>query len=181
MASGSSQKTQASRDLSVSTITTLYGDQLIDGPTATGMLTALGYDASEAGFVLAVQDLRRVQHYVETAVTRVHSLYTGHKLGRNVAYGALIDLQVTPDDANSLLDLWDIERLANVKVLTPAEIASAFVKGFLAESDALARLADAGYQPYDAWVYLAIHAKDPLTTPAPPNTATPGPGPVPGG
>jgi hypothetical protein len=181
VSSGASQKTQTTRDLSVSTIRTLYSDQLIDASTAGAMLESLGYDSAETAYILAIADLVRVQHYIQTAVTREHALYTGHKRDRNQVRADLIALQIAPDDADGLLSLWDIERLANVKVLTPAEVASAYVKGLYSEATALAELRSQGYQPYDAWVYLAIHAKEPLTTPAPPDTATPGPGPVPGG
>ena len=176
VASGSSQKTQASRDLSVSTITTLYRDQLVSNGTALAMLESLGYDASEAGFVLAVEDLRRAQRYVETAVGRVHTLYTGHKVDRATAQAALTRLDVPVGNIDGLLTTWDVERDANIQQLTAAQVASAWQLGLMSQPQAQAELIDKGYQPHDAWLYLSVHNKGPLPN-EPSVNVTPSPGP----
>lgn len=177
VASGSAQKTQAARDLSVSTIETLYRDRLIDQATATGMLEALGYDATESGFLLAVVDLQVVQRYVSTAVGRVHTLYIGHKLVRAEAQALLVQLAVPPDSVTGLLSTWDLERVANVATLTAAQIASALGSELVDQGTAQGMLQEIGYQPHDAWLYLSIHEKRKLPDEPPADALVTGPGP----
>lgn len=177
LASGSSQKTDKTKDLAQSTIVTLYRDRLIDAATAGGMLESLGYDGTEAGFLLAIADLELAQRYLTAAVSRVHTLYVGHKIDRATALGVLAQLGVPSGGTGDIIGIWDFERQANVKTLTPAEIAAAFHAAIIDQATAQTLLEQAGYLPHDAWLYLSIHEKGalpgepPLGTPAPPTPA----------
>lgn len=159
VSSATSQATQATKDLSQTTIVTLYADQLVDAPTATAMLRELGYSDQSAGFILAVADLQVAQRYINAAVGRVHTLYIAHKLSRDIAGADLAQLGVPASQVTGLLSIWDYERSANVKLLTPAEIAGAYKATIIDQGTAQAYLEGLGYQPHDAWVYLSTHAK----------------------
>ena len=174
--SGSDQKTAATKDLARGTIETLYRDRLISASAATSFLEGLGYDTEEAGFILAIQDVAVVQRYLTAAVGRIHTLYVGHKITRAVATATLAQLDLPSDQANDLVGIWDYERAATVKTLTPAEIASGYLRKLIPLEEAQARLEELGYQPRDAWLYLSIHAKGPVTdTPPAPDAIAPGP------
>jgi len=177
LASGSAGKTQATKDLARSTVAALYHDRLVTRTVAADMLVGLGYDPAEAEFVLAIEDVRLVQRFLESAVGRVHTLFVGHKISRAQATAALAGLQVPAETLPDLVDVWEYERAANVRVLTPAEVAGAYKLGLIDEAAALAMLAELGYQPHDAWLYLSIHAKQAVGAAPSADAVNPGPGP----
>jgi len=175
LASGSAQKTAKTRDLAQGMVTTLYRDRLISSANATAFLEALGYDATEAGFILSIEDVAVVQRYLTAAVGRIHTLYVGHKITRSVAVSTLARLDVPADTLDELVGIWDFERAATVRTLTPSEVASAYHYELIDQADAQARLEELGYQPRDAWLYLSIHNKGALPAEPPADAITPGP------
>lgn len=175
LASGSAQKTAKTRDLAQGMITQLYRDRLVSRANASAFLESLGYDATEAGFILSVEDVAVVQRYLTTAVGRIHTLYVGHKISRATAVSTLAQLDVPSETLNELVGIWDYERAATVRTLTPAEVASAYHYGLVGQEDAQARLVELGYQPRDAWLYLSIHNKGALPGEPPADQLAPGP------
>lgn len=173
----SSQKTAATKDLAQTQITALYHDRIIGVFDATSMLISLGYDAAEAGFILSIEDLRKVQQYLAIAVGRIHTLYVGHKIDRTAAINALGQLKVDATEITELTGIWDWERAANVRVLTPAEIAGAMHWKIIDQPAAQLQLEQLGYTPHDAWVYLSVHEKAPLGVAPAPGAIGPPPGP----
>lgn len=172
--SGSNVKTAATRDLAQSTVVTLYRDRLASKDTALGMLSSLGYDATEAGFLLAVADVQLTQRFLEGAVGRVHTLYVGHKASRPDAIAVLNRLGLEAGQVSDLMALWDLEEAVNVKLLTPTDLAAAYKKHLISLAQLLGELEGQGYTPHDAWVYAAIHSgADPDTLGPPPPDAGP--------
>jgi hypothetical protein len=162
LASGSHQKTAHHKALAETTVLELYHDRLIAGPEAATMLEALGYTAPEAAFILSVKDMQVGQKFLATAVGRVHSLYVGHKIGRTEAVNALGHMGLDPTGISDLTGIWDWERSANVKVLTPAEVATAFFEKIIDQPTAQAEIEGMGYTPFDAWLILSNRLKTPL-------------------
>jgi hypothetical protein len=85
----------------------------------------------------------------------------------------LAQLGVPADRITELLTEWVIDRTANVKILTPAQIATAVDYEVITEPEGLAEIERLGYTPYDAWILLSNRAKGPL-----PNKPAPGPPPL---
>ena len=100
-----------------------------------------------------------VQRFLGAAVGRIHTLYVGHKVSRPVALSSLANLDVPAETIPDLVGIWDLERAANVKVLTAAEIAQAYKLVLIDQATAQLYLEQLGYQPHDAWLYLSIHIK----------------------
>lgn len=166
------QKLAASKAVSLSLIEQLYHDQVISAQDATTYLTAERYTAQEIAWLLQVQDLKRAVTFLNGAIGRVHTLYVVHKIGKAAAVGALDALHVPPAQRDQLLATWDVERTANVKVLTEAQIAQAFFIGLIGQDAAIAELQNQGYQPFDAWLLLSLRMKKALPgRPAPPSSA----------
>lgn len=159
LSSGSEGKTAGTKDLARTTILALYQDQLIKRSEAADMLQGQGYDADEADYMLAVEDLRLAQRFLGLAVGRVHTLYVGRKISKAQALDTLHHLEITGDQAGQLMSIWDWERAADVKLLTPSEIYNGWKAKLLDLSEALSRLTDLGYTPRDAWLYMSIHNK----------------------
>lgn len=159
ISSGSAQKTAPTKQLAQSTVQTLYRDRLIPRADAAGFLESLGYDPAEADFILQIVDLEVAQRFLTAAVSRIHTLYVGHKIDRAAVLATLAQLGVAPDAVTDLLGIWDLEEAANVRTLTPSEVASALKLSLVDQPTAQALLEQLGYQPHDAWLYLSIHAK----------------------
>lgn len=177
VSSGSSTKTAKTRDLAQSTITALYRDRLVPRDAAAGFLEALGYDPGEADFVLQVVDVEVSQRFLTSAVGRIHTLYVGHKLDRASAIGVLGQLGVSVGNIDDLVSIWDLEEAANIKSLTPSEVAAALKLQLIDQAGAQARLEALGYEPGDAWLYLSIHAKEALPDQPAAGTLAPSAGP----
>lgn len=159
LASASKQRTAKSKDLAETTVLTLYRDRLVHRDVAKGFLTGLGYDSSEAEFVLEVEDLRVAERFMAAGVNRIHTLYVGHKITEPAASQALAGLKVDAAQAAELVALWGHERAANVRQLTPAQIEAALDHGIVDQPTAQALLEAEGYTPHDAWVALSVHHK----------------------
>lgn len=159
------QKLAATKELAKADVEALYRDQAVSAKDATAMLVAIGYTAEEAAFILQVQDVRRQVAAVNTAISRVHNLYVARKLERSQAVTALDALKVPSEQRDQLLATWDIERGANVKVLSAGEIASAFYYKVIDQDTATAELVGIGYTPVDAWILLSVRVHGPLANP----------------
>lgn len=155
VSSGSDQKVADTKALAQTTILALYRDQLVDRADASAMLQALSYGPDEADFVLQVADLQVSQHYLGLAVSRVRTLYTGHKITGEVATSVLADLQVPAGQIDQLLTIWAYERSANVQILTAAQLANAYKARLLSQAETQLRLEGLGYTADDAWLYLS--------------------------
>ncbi len=178
LVSASAQRTQGAKDLTEAQVRTLYRDRLIPRSTAHDLLVSLGYDAQEADWLLATVEVEIAHRYLSTAVSRIHSLYVGHRLSRADAVVFLQKLGLESAEVDDLLGLWEWERAANVRLLTPSEIAQAFRYEILTQEEAQAALEALGYTPHDAWVYLSIHAKGPLPNEPAKTALAPGPTPA---
>jgi hypothetical protein len=154
--SATTDKTAKQKNLAVTQISALYRDQAIDREQAVKMWGDLGYDQHEAHFLATLTDLERIQRFTETAISTIHSRYTGHAITRHEASGDLDQLGVPAKQRNSLLEMWDLEREAKVKRLTAAEVHKAVHKDLLTEQEGLNRLSQMGYPQRDAEIFLAL-------------------------
>ena len=164
-------KTQTARDLTTAQVLDAYALKLVDQATATAMLAKLGWTPENAATLLAERDVRQARAQLDSAVTRTRTLYIGHKISEEEARKALAAYQLPQATADSYLLTWSLERRANVKTLTVAEVAWAFGQGLLSEADALTEIEGEGYSPRDAWIVLAHHSKQTPTSPMPAETS----------
>lgn len=174
-AAASHGKTTTHKQLAESAVVQLYEAKLITAAQAEPMLTNLGYDTNEAGFVLALADHNVQAKSVTAAVTKIRTLYTGRKIDAAGAKKALADLQVPEGQIGPLMEVWDIEAQANVRDLTEAQIVEAWHYQIMTQDEAVAALGVLGYTPWDAWVLLSVKNKGPLDHQPP---RGPGPSPV---
>lgn len=152
-------KTAKTRELSQATVEKLYADRLVTRAVAVAFLEALTYTAPEAELILETVDLAQEQRTLTAAHNRIQALFVGHKIDRTQAAAALAALGVDATGAEQLLTVWDHERAANVRRLTPAEIVAAFGIGLVDQAGAVALLESEGFGAWDAWALLSIHHK----------------------
>jgi hypothetical protein len=164
-------KTAAVKHLSESNIMTLLNDKLITTAEAVTFLEELGYPADEANILATTGQAAASITDLKRNVNRVGTYYIAHKIDRANALTMLGTLGLDPAAGAAQVDGWDIDRAANVRVLTPAQIENAWEFQLLTQAEAQAELEILGYTPLDAWTVLSIKAKQAL-----PNKPAGGPG-----
>jgi len=149
-------RTKGARDFTAAQVLNFYRDRSLKRADAKGLLVDLGYDADEAELLLDNADLDRLQRARAAAVSKVHSAYVAHRLDYGDASNALDGIGVAPDEREDLIELWEIEREANVRVPTPAQIIAAVKKGMIDFNAGGKRLVEQGYSPADARLVLFV-------------------------
>jgi hypothetical protein len=152
--SGSVTKVDPHRNSVVSSITALYEENAITQAHASGLIARLKFDKTEADFIIQAAELRRQARAIGSAITAIRSKYLAHHITESEASGKLDGIGIPAERRDYLLHLWKIEQSANVRVLTPAQIHTAFKKGLITPEDALARLIADGYSQGDATLIL---------------------------
>ena len=151
----SMQKTSATKQLAQSTVEALYIDRIISQQQAITYLTDLAYTTQEAQYIIAVVDAKITQHYLTSAVGKVHTQYVGWHIDAPTATKALTQLQLPATNITDLLTEWGIERTANAPSLTPSQWAKAFKDNIIDQTAATAALERLGYSVGDAWLFLS--------------------------
>lgn len=144
------------RQPTASEVVTAYEARLIDQREAEEMLTALGYAPEARELKLALADARRERRFRELAISRVRSLFVGHRIDEAEAQTTLDRLGVPPSEKADLLEVWRLERAANVATLTASQVAGAARRGLLSPEEALERLQRLGYDRADAEIILGL-------------------------
>lgn len=160
--SASLQKVAKQRQLTETQVVNMYEAHQLDLDTAKGLLGALNYTAEQAAEILAYADLKRALAALSTATKKIQSLYVARKLSRDEASGELDRLGLPTAQRDNLLADWDVEREVNRKVLTEAQIVSAWGNAIIGDADAELALTSLGYSPWDAWLLLSNHKKAPI-------------------
>jgi hypothetical protein len=162
---GEAQEDSAAvKELTASQILELYQDRAIPADLVTEMLTALGYTEQSVTLQIELADLRRLQKFINAAITRLHGSYIARRMERDEATLALDALGIVPDQRNDILDLWDIERTTVTKGLTTAQIVAAAKLLYITVPEAGVRLEAQGYAPDDALLLLRL-GKVPMGAP----------------
>lgn len=152
-------KTQ--REATRSEILALYEARTITRARALQLMEAARYQRDLAALDLDLVDSKRLRQFQTAAIARVHSLYVAFRIERPDMVSLLDRLGVPADQVRELTRVWDLERQANTRDLTKAEIVSAYVRDIFTLAEAHKRLAGIGYRGEDAAVILAEHAPAP--------------------
>jgi hypothetical protein len=158
------------RGLTQSAVVDMYYAHLITRDQAVTILRALHVTDQASALLLDYADLRAVVDSVNRSVQRIATLYTARKISTATARGALVKLQIPPGTVDQIIQDWEIQAAANVKVLTAAQIVDGWYYAALTQPEAITLLGAIGYTEYDAWVLLSNKAKAPLPD-KPANTA----------
>ncbi len=148
-------KLQTQRMGVVRAVETLYENNAISQEQATAVVGKMGFEPSEAAFIFQAAEFRRQEKLIAAAIGAVRSRFIARHIDASEA-SALIDaIGVPHQQRDSMLQVWQIEHDANVKVLTPAQIIKYNKKGLLTDDEALARLMADGYSEADAQLQIA--------------------------
>lgn len=156
-----SGKTQTHKDATESQIAEMYEAGAIDKANAEARLVALGYEQSEADFVLSIYDEKRKLSMVQGAINQVRKVYLAGRIDDAAATNLLNELGVDPEAQGIYLTVWKVEAQSELKELTMAQIGSMFKKGLFTEAQAIARWEAMGYTADDAQLISANYGGTP--------------------
>lgn len=148
--SASMRKMQADRDKIVASAEKLYEDGAISEEAASSIIEGMGYEASEVALKMRASEMRRQAATVGAAVNAVRAKYIGRHIIEEAAKSALDAIGLPSAERDFRLNLWTIERGANVRRLTPAQIVKAVGATLMTSEEGLAYLEDEGYSEQDA-------------------------------
>jgi hypothetical protein len=158
VASWTSTGSGSQADLTRSEVVKEYEARIVDLPTATRLLRAIGLsDAAIAG-ELALADYRVVRSSLQSAQTKTRTLYVGWHIDRTQASNELDALGIPTAARDLALATWDHERELNRPALTPVQIAQAAQHDIFTAQHAYDRLLARGYVDEDARALLALHS-----------------------
>jgi hypothetical protein len=158
------------RGLTQSAVVDMYYAHLLSRDQAVQVLSDLHVTDQAATLLLDYADLRTVVDSVNRSVQRIATLYTSRKISTATAHNALIKLEIPASTVDQIIQDWEIQAAADVKVLTAAQIIDAWYYGVIELPEAIDLLGAIGYTAYDAWIQLSVKAKGPLPG-KPANTA----------
>lgn len=155
VSAASNRKLETFRQAVVSATEQLYVDNAIDKGSAVEIAVKMGFDANEASVIFESAEYKRQARIKNAAVNAVRNKYIMHHTTENETSGFLDALGITANERDELLAIWTVERNANVRVLTPAQIVKAFNMQLIDSEDAaIARLVQLGYTQQDATLLL---------------------------
>lgn len=152
--SASAEKLHTYSNRVVAAIETAYEANTIPVDQATAMIVSLGYEQSEASFILQAAEFRRSERIVTQVSNNIRGKYVSHIITRTQASGDLDAIGIPAPQRDYMLSLWDIEYNAHVRLLTEAQIVKAVNKNLITPDDGQARLVALGYSADDASLLL---------------------------
>lgn len=152
VAEGEVHATGPHRQLVTQQVSVLYADRLISEEQATAFLTQLHYTRQAAAMLLQLADFTREHKILNTGIGVIRSHYLAHRISATVARADLLALRIPSASVDLYMKTWGLDRLANPRQLTEAQIVKAaknhlFVpKGELTTPEWDARNEEAGHE-----------------------------------
>lgn len=152
---GTASRTTHERHLARADILALYIERAISAEATIRALMSLGYTQHDADLVMHLADLRRLKRFRDAAITLIRTLYVGHRITDSELNAALDQETLPHEEKEQLAHIWSLERAANRRTLTEAQVVSAHRAGHITLTDAAERLYRMGYDHTDATILLA--------------------------
>lgn len=150
VSAGTGERLQVFKDRVVSSVITLYEDNLVSSADTSSVIEAMGFSADQASFVVKGAEFRREAHILNQVVNAVKSKYVQHHITAREASNLIDAVGVPSTQRDYLLNLWEIEASAYVRTLTEAQVVKAVKKELITMDDGVARLEAMGYRQDDA-------------------------------
>lgn len=149
------------RQLATAQVTGLYEQHLVSRSEAEQLLEQLHYTPGTAGMVLNLADQTRRMRILDTGINAVRQQFIHHRSTVLEATADLAALKVPADAVQLYLTVWQLERKAEVRTLTEAQIIKAYHKNLFDPDPQLnlhiatGRLLQLGYDQVDADLLIA--------------------------
>lgn len=149
------RKLETQRMAVVRAVETMYENNAVSQETATGIVSKMGFEASEAAFIFQAAEFKRQEKLVAAGMAAVRGKYIAHHIDKNAASALLDAIGIPHQQRDSVLQIWQIEHDANVRTLTPAQVVKGVQGQALTEQDGLDRLMAMGFNKLDAELLIS--------------------------
>lgn len=147
---GTARKLQTYKSKVVTSLETLYEDGAIDNTTASAAIIALGFNTTEASFMLEAADMRRATKQMSQVISSIRTKFLGHHIDEQEATSLLSTAGAPTSQIAFLMSEWGIERQAFTRQLTEAQVVKAVKLQLLTPDQGATRLVNMGYTAEDA-------------------------------
>lgn len=162
IAEGTATKVAAHHSLTIAEIKSLYTDGIFTRTQTEALLHGMGWDTADADYLIASWDLLAGAAITRQAVGFARTRYVAHLFDEATARVYLHSLKIGAAAVDNYITIWDIERGANIRQLTEAQIVKAHKDGLIDGPTALARLTTFGYSDDDAHLLLGVAPGQPV-------------------
>jgi len=153
------QNTEQDRDLTKAEILSAYDKAIINQGLCREMLLDLGYSDDEVSILISVKDYQTVKEIKARELKRIQKFYLAGSYSANQAINELGKLDLGGAEQNSLMTLWDSEKLSKLKMPSKKDLDSFFSGGIINENVYRLELQNLGYTGnYLEW-YVALIKK----------------------
>jgi len=148
-------RASAHKELSAGKVLTGYTEHTLTRSQASQLLTTIGYDSTQAGQLLDINDAAIVHHEQQTMISHAHTLYTTYRIDKSQASSTLDASGIDASQRDKLLGLWGVERTENKPRLTHTQVTGAWRRSLVDTEWAMAQLTGLGYTAPEAFLLLA--------------------------
>jgi len=153
------QNSEADRDLTKAEILSSYSKAIIGKQETNDMILDLGYSQDEVDILISMKEYTTVKEIKDREENRIKKFYLAGAYTANQAITALGKLDLVGAEQDSIIKLWDSERLAKLKSPTKKELDTFFTNGIIEEKIYIEEMKHKGYtDKYIGW-YLELIAK----------------------
>lgn len=153
------QNTETDRDLTKAEILSSYSKAIIGRTECFEMLIDLGYSDDEVNVLISMKEYTTVKEIKDREEKRIRKFYLAGAYTANQVINELGKLDLVGAEQESLLKLWDSEKLAKLKSPTKKELDTLLTNEIIEEHIYINEMKNLGYtDKYIEW-YLALIAK----------------------
>lgn len=148
------------KDLSKSEIIAAYADGLFTHDDASSSLVSLGYDGSEAGVLLSLEDAKAARADAKATEASARTQYLKRRIEASDARGILEGIGYTPIRVAALLSRWEVEREESRPDISAGQLERMLMQGVIPLDQIQERLRQAGYTEQDISALLTLYGTD---------------------
>jgi len=153
------QNTEADRDLTKAEILSSYSKAIIGQSECNNMLLDLGYSQDEVNILISMKEYTTVKDIKDREEKRIRKFYLAGAYTANQAITELGKLDLVGAEQDSLIKLWDSEKLAKLKSPTKKELDTLFSNEIITQGIYVEEMKHLGYtDKYIGW-YLTLIEK----------------------
>lgn len=159
VSTATAHKTAAIKSITEAQIIELYEARAITEEQATELLRNVGYDGTEAKYIVDATDAKASLAEQKRAISAVRASYLADRISIGDASNQLDAMGVLAAQRDKLTKDWEIERAGIVKTLTAAQWASAVYYGIVEYDYAVSKCVVLGYSKTEAEMFVDIRLK----------------------
>ena len=154
------QNTEQDRDLSKAEILNAYAKQIIGYSECQAWLIDLGYNESEVDILISMKEYQEIKDTKARELKRIHKYYMAGAYTLNQTVMELGKLDLVGSEQDSIIRLWDSEKLSKLRMPTKKELDSLYTVGIITQKQYREELKKMGYVlKYIEWFETQMEQK----------------------